>query len=130
MNYWGAITITTGGEGEGESEGEGEGELCVVGPIHSADTNGDNGLNLSELLRVIQFFNSGGFGCEGGTEDGYAPGDPDQNCCPHDSDYNPAGPSWTIDLTELLRLIQFFNSGGYNYCPGNQTEDVYCPGLP
>jgi hypothetical protein len=51
-------------------------------------------------------------------------------CCPHDSDYNPDGPSWTIDLTELLRLIQFFNSGGYTYCPGMGTEDGFCPGPP
>jgi hypothetical protein len=29
----------------------------------------------------------------------------------------------------LLRLIQFFNSGGYHHCPANGTEDGYCPGL-
>jgi hypothetical protein len=32
-------------------------------------------------------------------------------------------------LTELLRLIQFFNSGGYSHCPASATEDGYCPGL-
>jgi hypothetical protein len=80
------------------------------------------------LLRIIQFYNSGGFGCQSGTEDGFAPNAPGQTCCLHDSDYHPAGPSWTINLTELLRLIQFFNSGGYNHCPANGTEDGYCPG--
>jgi hypothetical protein len=81
------------------------------------------------LLRIIQFFNLGSFGCEAGTEDGFAPNDPDQNCCPHDSDYDPDGPNWTINLTELLRLIQFFNSGSYHHCPAMSTEDGFCPGL-
>ena len=96
-------------------------------PIHTAGQDATNTINRAELLRLIQFFNSGGFGCEDGTEDGYAPGAPDQDCCPHDSDYN-GGPSWTIDLSELLRLIQFFNSGGYTPCPADNTEDGYCPG--
>ena len=44
--------------------------------VHSGDTNQDYVINLSELLRVIQFFNSAGFQCAdppGSTEDGYAP---------------------------------------------------------
>jgi len=49
-------------------------------------------------------------------------------CAPHASDYD-GGASWTIMLTELLRLIQFYNSGGYHACPGEGTEDGYCPGL-
>ena len=92
-----------------------------------ADQDANNQISLNELLRLIQFFNSGGFGCETGTEDGFAPNDADHDCCPHNSDYN-GGPSWTIDLTELLRLIQFFNSGGYHHCPADTTEDGYCPG--
>jgi len=89
-------------------------------------------IELTELLRVIQFFNSGGFHCADdplSTEDGYVPG-PGANitCCPHNSDYAPAGPDWKIALTELLRVIQFFNSGGYHYCPLEGTEDDFCPG--
>jgi hypothetical protein len=42
------------------------------------------------------------------------------------SDYNPQ--DWAIDLSELLRLIQFFNSGGYYACPDDGTEDGYCLG--
>ncbi|HNR31489.1 MAG TPA: hypothetical protein PKI11_11425, partial [Candidatus Hydrogenedentes bacterium] len=87
---------------------------------------------LTELLRVIQFYNSGGFHCAanpGDTEDGFVPGTgADQTCCPHDSDYAPSGPDWQIVLTELLRLIQFYNSGGYHYCPVDGTEDGFCPG--
>ena len=127
------------GEGEGAVEGEGEGEGTVEGEgeggpadCHSADQNCDNGVNLSELLRVIQFYNSNGFHCAdppGSTEDGFAPGPgADHGCAPHASDYHPTGPDWDVDLSELLRLIQFYNSGGYHACPGEGTEDGYCPG--
>lgn len=94
---------------------------------HSADQNGNNIVNLSELLRVIQFYNSTGFGCEPGSEDGYQPNGSDQTCAPHASDYNPQ--NWAISLTELLRLIQIYNSDGYRYCPLSGSEDDFCPGL-
>ena len=111
------------GEGEGQGEGEGEGETHA---FHTADQNSDGLVDLSELLRVIQFFNSAGYHCQAGTEDGYAPGQGDQTCTPHDSDYNPQ--DWYVDLSELLRVIQFFNSAGYHACPGEGTEDGFCPG--
>jgi len=99
--------------------------------FHTSDQDHNNKISLSELLRVIQFFNSGGLHCAdppGSTEDGYAPGlDPaHQACTAHASDYNPQ--NWIIGLSELLRLIQFFNSGGYYYCPLEGTEDAFCPG--
>jgi len=34
-----------------------------------------------------------------------------------------------INLTELLRVIQFFNIRGYHACPDQGTEDGCCPGL-
>lgn len=108
---------------EGLSEGIVEGEMDDG--LHTADQDGDNQISLSELLRIIQFFNSNGFHCETGTEDGYAPGLGDQTCTPHDSDYNAQ--DWLINLSELLRIIQFFNSGGYHACEG--SEDGFCPGL-
>ncbi len=128
-------TSPEGGE-EGEGEGSGEGES----DCHTADQDCNNLVNLSELLRVIQFFNSGGYHCESGTEDGYAPGPASDkwlqplvlrqitkvDCRPHASDYNTQ--DWLINLSELLRIIQFFNSGGYHYCPGENTEDGFCPG--
>jgi hypothetical protein len=84
-------------------------------------------------LRCIQFFNSDGYSCAippGSTEDGFQPGPGDQACRPYDMDYNPQ--DWRITLSELLRLIQFFNSGGYHPCPEAEppTEDGLCPGLP
>ncbi|MGC8739496.1 MAG: C1 family peptidase [Candidatus Hydrogenedens sp.] len=110
-------------EGEGISEGSTEGE--IIRTYHSADKNNDGIIDLSELLRVIQLFNLGSYHCQTNSEDGYAPGDGiDYDCLPHTSDYKPQ--DWKFDLSELLRLIQIFNSGGYYYCPG-LGEDNYCP---
>ncbi len=110
-------------EGEGPPEGlfEGEGESG----IHAADQDGDYRISLSEVLRVIQFFNSGGYHCQPGAEDGFAPGSGDYSCAPHDSDYNAQ--DWRINLSEVLRVIQFFNSGGYHTC--DDGEDGFCPGI-
>ncbi|MGB1390086.1 MAG: hypothetical protein ACPG61_14490, partial [Paracoccaceae bacterium] len=75
---------------------------------------GDGRINLSEVLRLIQFFNSGGFSCAvppESSEDGYEPGAGDTGCAMHNADYNPQ--DWAISLSELLRVIQFFNLGGY-----------------
>ncbi len=96
---------------------------------HTADQNSDFSISLSELLRVIQFFNSAGFHCDEAGEDGYAPGGGDTACAPHDSDYSPQ--DWEVSLSELLRLIQFFNIGEYHcdalgedgYATGNGSRD-------
>lgn len=122
------------GEGDGQREGEGaEGNTEGEGEdaYHTGDQNHDYFITLTELLRVIQFFNLSGYYCAGApgdTEDGYLPG-PGENhaCSAHDSDYNPQ--DWRVDLSELLRLIQFFNSSGYHTCPGQNTEDGFCPGI-
>ena len=106
----------------GVGEGEGEGMSAIV---HTADQNHDHTIDLSELLRLIQFFNSGQYSCQEGTEDGYAPGPGEVNCTHHDSDYDPD--DWSIGLSELLRLIQFFNSTGYHACP--EGDDGFCPGF-
>jgi len=112
-----AANTGNGGEGEGEQ------------PLHAADTDGNWKIDLSELLRVIQFFNMGGYHCAGGedSEDGFMPGvNADNQTCPaHASDYAPQ--DWSLSLSELLRSIQFFNTGSYHPCP--EGEDGYCPGL-
>jgi hypothetical protein len=99
--------------------------------VQTADQNGDFVISLSELLRVIQFYNSLGLHCADNpldTEDGYVPGPgANQSCVPYDTDYNPQ--DWVISLSELLRIIQFYNSLGYRYCPEDGTEDDFCPGL-
>jgi len=87
-------------------------------------------VNLTELLRVIQFFNIRGYQCvtpPETSEDGYRAGSgSNHSCAPHSSDYGPQ--DWQISLTELLRIIQFFNIGGYHACPDEGTEDGFCPG--
>ena len=103
------------------------GLTVTTGPKpHSADYNADWRINMSELLRVVQFYNIGSFHCDATTEDGFAPGPGDQSCTPHNDDYNPS--NWAISLNELLRIIQFYNApgGNYHYSPG--TEDNYAPG--
>ena len=130
-------------DGDDYANAFGDLSLCLSreGPpdpreIHSADWNGapDNFIDISELLRLIQFFNFGAFCCEdplSPTEDGYQPGACAlQSCLTHAADYAPQ--DWMINISELLRLIQFFNLGGYVYCPDvvPETEDGYCPGMP
>jgi hypothetical protein len=116
-------------DGEGQTEGTAEGEGQGSGS-HTADQDNNGRINLTELLRVIQFFNIKGFQCvtpPAISEDGYLPGPgQDHGCVTHQSDYNPQ--DWQINLTELLRLIQFFNTGGYHACPDENTEDGFCPG--
>jgi hypothetical protein len=125
----GAIEGEGVAEGEGSVEGTAEGEPCA-NPRHAADQNGDAKIDLTELLRVVQFFNTGALHCaenETPTEDGYLPGfGSTEGCCMHSSDYAPA--DWQINLTELLRLIQFFNIDGYRACPASGSEDGFCPG--
>ena len=119
---------------------------------HTGDYNpADFVISLDELLRVIQFYNDNGYHCEYIIEsegEGEKAEDPDgyrtgtdtlyQDCMPHSSDYNPQ--DWKVDLSEVLRFIQFFNfyipepnlRKSYHFCPFNDppTEDLYCTGNP
>jgi len=110
---------------EGIEEGEGEGQ--EVQQPHSLDTDGDFKVELTELLRVIQFYNYREYSCAPSwltTEDGYVPGNRgDRSCQPHASDYNPQ--DWSISFEEILRAIQIFNSPSYYWCPG-QGKDNFC----
>jgi hypothetical protein len=108
---------------EGEGEGEGEQETATYA---SVDSNRDNAVGLTELLRVIQLYNSDGFHCDATTEDGYALGPGDTSCAAYSEDFSPR--DWHLGLTELLRVIQFYNAGGYHSCPDQATEDGFCAG--
>lgn len=95
-----------------------------AGPIHSADQNGDRSVSLSELLRTIQLFNAKGYHCDDAGEDGFAPGVTEEHACAaHDADYAPQ--DWHLSLSELLRMIQLFNSTGY--FRSRDTEDGFAP---
>ncbi len=104
----------------------GEVTLIAQPGRHSADSQPDWRITLSELLRIVQFFNLDTYHCQADTEDGYAPQPGDQACPPHSSDYLPQ--DWSVDLTELLRLIQFYNSPKRAYHADPAGEDNFAPG--
>jgi glucose/arabinose dehydrogenase len=93
---------------------------------YSADRDGSGRLNLSELLRIIQFYNSTGLHCAGDTEDGFALGAGNRLCTAHSADYAPQ--DWSISLSELLRTIELYNLGDFEACP--QGEDGFCSLVP
>ncbi|MBI1318347.1 MAG: hypothetical protein GC168_05265 [Candidatus Hydrogenedens sp.] len=99
-------------------------------PVHTADQSADFVIDLTELLRVIQFYNAGGYACAGSgqnTEDGYLPGPAgNQECLRHSADFAPF--DFNVSLSELLRQIQFFNATGYHAAPNGLTEDGFDPG--
>lgn len=107
-----------------------DGDLVVVSDPdkgwHVVDSNRDATVDLNELLRLIQLYNSDtGFHCDDTSEDGFATGPGLRTCIPHNSDY--VLQDWRIALSELLRTIQFFRYGVYVPC--NEPEDGFCPNL-
>ncbi len=102
--------------------------LSTKDEFHTADRDQNYKINLSELLRVIQFFNARAYHCDPDGEDGYSPGTGEQSCPQHDSDYEPNTP-WRISLNELLRLVQFYNVCGYGVDPSKEDgfRPVLCP---
>jgi len=105
-----------------------QGPAAALGRIddaHTADVNKNGILDLSELLRIIQLYNAGVF-APGIGEDGYGPPRywEDIHNVPHDLDYRPR--DWQFSLAEVLRAVQYFNTGGYRWCP--DSEDGFCPG--
>ncbi|MBI1320996.1 MAG: CHRD domain-containing protein [Candidatus Hydrogenedens sp.] len=122
--------LDTNGDGE-LTTAELQAKAGADAPIHNADQNANGVISLSELLRLIQFYNASGYRCAPNqeSEDGFFPGAVsvkalDPACPPNASDYDPA--DGVIALSELLRLIQFYNLGSIVYCPG-QSEDQFCP---
>jgi hypothetical protein len=110
---------------------------------HTADTNGDGKLNLLELTRVIELYNThngtsrtGCYAVQAGSEDGFAP-EPTRAPAAtptltryHSADTDKDG---KIGLVELTRVIELYNyrvgtsrTGQYHVQAG--TEDGYAPG--
>ncbi|WP_221030557.1 MBG domain-containing protein [Actomonas aquatica] len=117
--------------------------LAAADTTHSADTNGDFAIDLSELLRVIELYNTrfgttrtGRYQEQSGTDDGFA-SDPSLAADGpvgltqfHSADYNDDG---LVDLSELLRVIELYNqregttrTGRYHVATG--TVDGFAPG--
>jgi hypothetical protein len=106
-------------------------ELLALGGnvwIHSGDLNASGRFSLSELLRAVQLFNRGTYSCAanaGASEDGFVAQAGATCDVPHAADYENGG-DFSLSLAELLRLIQLYNAGGYEYCPGQGSDDGYC----
>lgn len=98
-------------------------------PVFGPDQDGDWRINLTELMRIIQFYNSpgGAYSCaETATEDGFQPGAGSTSCAPNAADLDG---DFTITLSELLRIVQFYNAGGYFYCGVLSPDgDGFCAG--
>ncbi len=117
--------------------------LSELPTTHSADTDGDFAINLSELLRVIELYNTrigttrtGRYRPVTGTEDGFgsdtdtAAGSPPDFTGFHSADSDRDA---QIGLSELLRVIELYNTrsgttrtGRYHVSPG--TEDGFAGG--
>gem|GEM_PF-1029305 len=117
--------------------------LTEAPAFHTADTNGDFKISLTELLRVIELYNTrfgttrtGRYKIQSGTEDGFAPDADLSNSDPltltqfHAADTSQDG---KLSLTELLRIIEIYNTragttrtGQYHVQSG--TEDGFAPG--
>ncbi len=98
--------------------------------VHSADLNADSRLSLSELVRTIQIFRLGRYGCapeSDSTEDGYQLSGPYNLdvACPHHTADTDGTPDRLLSLAELLRLVQLYNFGALAYCPDG-SEDNFC----
>jgi hypothetical protein len=111
----GKVTVTIGVYSSADS-GVGDDEDCKPN---------DYKICLSEMLRVVQIYNmtaTGAYHCDPEGEDGYNPGDGDQKSCdPHTSDYNPK--DWKINLSELLRMVQFYTLRGYHALPDGVDDE-------
>ena len=129
-----SIPITDGGSSAATAEAEAldlavSETIVTVAPLsqaHRGDTDGNGRFSLSELLRVIQLFSLGPLYCDSASEDGFSATPDDRSCPPHDSDYAPQ--DWRVDLSELLRAIQFYNSLKGAYHEESGGEDGYAPG--
>ncbi len=112
--------------------------VLVEARFHSADTNRDWAIDLSELLRVIELYNTKSGTTRTGayhtatttTEDGYEAGPGTITGPYHSADSNHDG---AIDLGELTRAIELYNArsvatrtGIYHRAAG--TEDGFAPG--
>jgi hypothetical protein len=130
-----AIGDGCGGEYAGEVVTQPEPECGVEPPDNDGyltlDRNRDFVVDVDELMRVIQFYNSLGFRCKGAgsqSEDTYMAGAGEEHgCTPHDIDRAPR--DWAISIDELLRCIQFYNALSFHYCPEGGTEDGFCLGV-
>lgn len=118
--------------------------------LHAADTSGDQRIDLFELTRVIELYNTrngsvrtGAYRIDAGGEDGFA-GDTTRGANSsatlaryHSADTRNSGgsavPDGALDLFELTRIIELYNHRAGNVRTGQYrvqagTEDGFTPG--
>ncbi len=94
---------------------------CKNFSYHSGDSNKNGRIELTELSRIISFYNSkDGYYCSSNDEDGYAFGDGSRGCDPHSSDLDK---NWNISEDELNSFIHLYNCRENNERTGNYTFD-------
>jgi len=104
------LTLSQGvAEGEGLNEGSVEGDGLTEGDVEGEGITEGSAEGEGPIEEVAE-----GEGLAEGMLEG----------APHASDYVPQ--NWSISLVELLRVIPFFNIGGYSL--GGGTEDGFLPG--
>ncbi|WP_221031769.1 beta strand repeat-containing protein [Actomonas aquatica] len=110
--------------------------FTITPGYHFGDTDRDYHISLSELLRMVELYNTregtrrtGEYRSNDETVDRYEPG-PGTRILPHTADSNDDG---QLSLLELTRIIELYNSrvgstrtGEYHYNPN--TEDGFAPG--
>ena len=107
-------------------------ETCTFHDADSDEMEGGNWkIDISEIFRMIELFNSNGFYQPASTPDGFAPADqaPELNSGFHDADSDPTeGNNWKIDISEIFRLIELFNNNSFYCCdPDPNSQDGYVP---
>lgn len=103
------------------------GIVLGANPFHTADADLDFAFSAHELDRVIALYTAKAHHCTAGTHDGFAPGTGSSGCAPHHSDY-AGGANWRVDFPEMIRLVQFYNLGGYR--KNAATEDGFSADPP
>ena len=109
-------------------------------PRHSADADADGRISLSELLRVLDLYNTrkntvrtGAYGLNALSDDGFTPDQVRTEAAPlpgyHSADINRDG---RLSLSEITRVIELFNTrsgslrtGSYRLLAG--SEDGFAP---
>ncbi|MFA6421814.1 MAG: hypothetical protein WCV92_00185 [Candidatus Buchananbacteria bacterium] len=104
---------------------------------HSADVNKNYIIDKNEMDYVLKLQASKSYHCDSKAFSGYATGTGSKVCKPHNSDYlikpeseRIKGSDWIISMSELLRLVQFVNTGGYKFVGFENSEDGFEPSAP
>lgn len=103
-------------DGDGDGEPKPDVGAYEFKRHHSADYRAPSwALDGTEMNRVLAYWRAGAYRIESLGSDGYAPtnrpGLGNTNGIRHSADYRP--PYWTLDVTEVNRVLSYWQAGGY-----------------